>query len=89
MDVSRNAELLPGEDPESSNSEDAIHWIAVYRDLLAVLERARAASPTLSDNGSDARMDHQMIRTQIQRYQARLEFWTRHTHASAEVTEDR
>ena len=74
-------ELLDREDPESSFPEDARHWIAIYREMIAfnrgLLERA---AQVLSRPGgrrppADLAGDLTVLQDQLRRYQERLEFW--------------
>ena len=70
--------LLPDEDPESPHVDDAIHWITVYRELLEIVEHARAVSQRHADSDTELEfMDHDLLRLQAERYAARLQFWIR------------
>jgi hypothetical protein len=70
--------LMPGEDPLSSDVEDAEHWLAVYTELV---EMARAlvkpppshkpGSPT-TDTGSP---EMRFIQERLAALEDRLEFW--------------
>jgi DNA-binding response OmpR family regulator len=74
-------ELLDSEDPETPFASDARHWIAIYRERIAlhrdlldraheVLARSRAGRPVggLGD-------DIPELEEQLRRYERRLEFW--------------
>jgi hypothetical protein len=53
--------LLPGEAPTSANADEAVHWVAVYAELVEFLRsEAQPFAPALTD-----------------RYQRRLTFWVR------------
>jgi hypothetical protein len=53
--------LLPGEAPTSANADEAVHWVAVYAELVEFLRsEAQPFAPALTD-----------------RYQRRLAFWVR------------
>ena len=73
--------LLEGEDPETRFAQDARHWIAIYRELIAfrtgVLVRVQAQVRRLpaSARADATRTDVPIIEEQLARYQRRLEFW--------------
>lgn len=74
--------LLPGEDPSSSLAEDAVHWIRVYAELIAVkaslIDRAEQARHGLSDDAvKDLDLDQRLFSAQFGRYKARHEYWLR------------
>ena len=71
---------LPGEDLETAHREDAQHWLRVYGDLLAfnrtILDQIGAALPAHHAVAQAAAAeDVEIIRIQIEAYQARLDLW--------------
>lgn len=73
-------ELLAGEDPGSVFIVDAVHWIRVYGELLALkdalLERADEMTRGMSDDAmKDAAIDQRFLRAQADRYRLRREYW--------------
>jgi hypothetical protein len=72
--------LLPGENPESADIHDAIHWSKVYGELIgmtsALLERSE---PTVRDMHRDAAHEaggtQRVLRAQREHYEARYDFW--------------
>jgi hypothetical protein len=74
-------ELLPGEEPASVYLEDAVHWVRVYSELLALklalLTRSGQVLAGLSDDAvSEADVDQRLLRSQAERYARRHEYWT-------------
>jgi DNA-binding response OmpR family regulator len=75
------AYLLPLENPDSSISADARHWIAVYTELLAFKEAVMARtteelgriSEAARSEISQAEMD--ALESQKEHYRDRLDFW--------------
>jgi hypothetical protein len=72
--------LLPGEDTDSVQIDDALHWIQVYAELLrfkdSMLAAAERAAEGLTDSArADISIDQDLLRAQAQRYRARSEFW--------------
>ena len=74
-------ELLEGEDPYTQHAQDARHWVAIYRELIAfkanVLARVKAqvrSLPATSRLEATA-TDVPIIEAQLERYRRRLEFW--------------
>jgi hypothetical protein len=76
--------LLPGENPESAYLDDAVHWIAVYAELLQGKSAMLAA---LSDRLAQGReegarqelgaTDVIVLTRELDRLQARLDFWSK------------
>jgi hypothetical protein len=62
--------------------EDAVHWIAVYSELLAFKENLLAttnqslAAMQEADAHTDAMTDVVLLHTQADRYRRRLQEWT-------------
>jgi DNA-binding response OmpR family regulator len=73
--------LLEGEDPATSFTQDARHWIAVYRQMIAfkdeLLGRIRANVKTLPPSGRQDVMENDVavLEQQLMRYRRRIEFW--------------
>lgn len=73
--------LLEGEDPATSFTQDARHWIAVYRQMIAfkdeLLGRIRANVKTLPPAGRQDVMENDVavLEQQLMRYRRRIEFW--------------
>lgn len=73
--------LLEGEDPQTVFAQDARHWVAVYRELIAfrsdVLARVQAQVRRLpaSSRAAATATDTAIIEEQLVRYRRRLEFW--------------
>ena len=72
--------LLAGEDPSSTYVDDAVHWIRVYGELVAVktmlLQRAEYAMAELTDDAvSDLSIDQRLLRAQAERYRSRYAYW--------------
>ncbi len=75
-------DLLDGEDPETAHPQDARHWIAMYREMIAfnldLVERARQVlARTSPRTGAAPRLaaDIVTLEEQRRRYERRLEFW--------------
>jgi DNA-binding response OmpR family regulator len=73
---------LEGEHIETTDWEDARHWMSIYGDLLefkrGVLDRIRlelAKLPPVARNAAEG--DFQLIAGQMEGYQKRLELWNR------------
>jgi DNA-binding response OmpR family regulator len=79
--VAQADRLLEGEDPATGFTQDARHWIAVYRQMIAfkdaLLGRIRANVKTLPPAGRRDVMDNDVavIEQQLMRYRRRMEFW--------------
>jgi DNA-binding response OmpR family regulator len=73
--------LLEGEDPDTQFAQDARHWIAIYRELIAfrssVLARVQAQVRKLPASARAGAIDTDVpiIEEQLARYRRRLEFW--------------
>jgi DNA-binding response OmpR family regulator len=71
--------LLEGEDPDTRFAQDARHWIAIYRELIAFrttgLARVRAQVRGAARQAASMREDVPMIEQQLARYRRRIEFW--------------
>jgi hypothetical protein len=72
--------LMPGEDPLSSDVEDAEHWLAVYTELVE-MARALVKPPPSHKPGSptaDASNPEMVfIQERLAALEDRLEFWRR------------
>jgi DNA-binding response OmpR family regulator len=79
--VAQADRLLEGEDPATSFTQDARHWIAVYRQMIAfkdeLLGRIRANLKTLPPSGREDVLENDVavIEQQLMRYRRRIEFW--------------
>ena len=79
--VAQADRLLEGEDPATSFTQDARHWIAVYRQMIAfkdeLLGRIRANVKALPPSGRQDVMENDVavIEQQLMRYRRRIEFW--------------
>ncbi len=73
--------LLEGEDPRTVFSQDARHWIVVYREMIdfkeGLLRRIRTfmSGLPLAARQGVMESDVSMLEDQLQRYIRRLEFW--------------
>ena len=70
--------LMAGERPESPFREDALHWVRVYRDLVAfnceVMDAILERLPSFpSADGSDP--DVKLLEAHLDRLRWRLRFW--------------
>jgi hypothetical protein len=73
---------LEGEDIGTNRWEDARHWMSIYADLLefkrGILGRVRRDMTTLSPTAQKAAaIDLEIIETQMDGYQERLDLWYR------------
>jgi DNA-binding response OmpR family regulator len=78
----RPSRPLEGENIETKRWEDARHWISIYADLLdfkrGILARVRREVAALQPQAQKAAtMDIEIIETQMQGYQVRLDLWYR------------
>jgi DNA-binding response OmpR family regulator len=79
--VAQTDRLLEGENPSTMFRQDARHWIAVYRQMIAfkdqLLARMRAQVRTLppAARRDVIANDVSVLELQLRRYQRRLEFW--------------
>lgn len=72
--------LLSGEDPASDDVREAIHWMQVYGELIAMtsalLERSEPTVRSMQlDAATEAGGTQKVLRAQRQQYQARYDFW--------------
>jgi hypothetical protein len=73
---------LDGEDPKTLFVEDAVHWVAVYSELLTFTENLlfatgqSLAAMEQADAHTDAMTDLVLLRAQAARYRRRLQEWT-------------
>jgi hypothetical protein len=74
--------LLQGEDPNSSDPEDARHWAAVYGELLSfkedLLSTARQRQARMSEATAKKEVtatDIQILEVERDRLRRRLNFW--------------
>jgi hypothetical protein len=79
--------LLPGEDPDSTDPADGVHWVRVYRDLIelttVLLERTESALRAMTGDAiREADLDQRLLRIQRERYLSRYEFWTNQVAAA-------
>ena len=71
--------LMAGERPESPFREDAVHWVRVYRDLVAfncqvmdaITERLKSVASTDGTGSSDL----DLLEAHLDRLRWRLAFW--------------
>lgn len=75
-------ELLDREDPDTAFASDARHWIAIYRERIALyrdlLDRAhQVAARSRPGRGMNGALgdDIALLEEQLRRYERRLEFW--------------
>jgi len=79
--VALAGDLLEGEDPDTQYAQDARHWVAIYRELIAfkanVLARVQAQVRRLptSTRAEATATDVPILQAQLERYRRRLEFW--------------
>jgi hypothetical protein len=73
--------LLPGEQTDTTVSEDAVHWASVYTKLrdtkLQLIANLRELMERQPDDVKDEleRADVRMLEMQVQRFEKRLAFW--------------
>jgi DNA-binding response OmpR family regulator len=73
--------FLEGEDPDTAYPQDARHWVAIYRELIAfksnVLARVQDQVRRLpaASRAEATAADVPLIEAQLMRYRRRLEFW--------------
>ena len=71
--------LIPGEQPDTDDPEDARQWITIYRELVSFAERTLIRIRNGESNGrrltdtDDA--DQHWMEAHLQRLQSRLQFW--------------
>jgi DNA-binding response OmpR family regulator len=79
--VIQTDKLLEGENPATTYNQDARHWIAVYRQMIAfkdqLLGRMRAQVEALPPAARQDVIDNQVrvLELQLNRYQRRIDFW--------------
>jgi hypothetical protein len=77
--------LMDGENPDSTEIEDAIHWSNVYGELITFKERLlaqmRSGLPSLpGEAAAEVRgVDMAITRQQMERYKSRRAFWEQRT----------
>jgi hypothetical protein len=73
--------LLPGEDPDTQQLDDAELWVQVYSELIGVKHDLMArldghlsglSKPAQAELTS---VDQELLRDQVARFERRLEFW--------------
>jgi hypothetical protein len=74
--------LLEGEDPTSTLTEDAEHWISVYRELISYKESLLDTSAEQMDDlkhvesmGEVSEIDGVILAAELERFRRRLSFW--------------
>lgn len=73
--------LLEGENPATTYNQDARHWIAVYRQMIAfkdqLLGRMRSRVDALPPAARQDVIDNdvRVLEVQLNRYQRRIDFW--------------
>jgi hypothetical protein len=74
--------LLDGEDPRTKRQDDVRHWITAYTELvdykerlLATSARDRSTMETEAARQETAEVDIPILRTELDRYRRRLQFW--------------
>lgn len=74
--------LLDGEDPDTRYADDAAHWVNVYTELLLFKQRLIGAGEQalremseVSARKEAAGIDLDVLRTERDRLQARVDFW--------------
>lgn len=72
--------LIPGEQPDSDDPEDARQWVTIYRELVAFAERslARLRGEATTNGGlrpASTDADERWMESHLRRLRARLEFW--------------
>jgi hypothetical protein len=72
--------LLPGEDPASPYSEDAVHWATIYRELITFKESVLREYPEPQDRLSESteaelRHDEEGLQVELERLRLHLRYW--------------
>lgn len=72
--------LLEGEDPDTTDPEEAQHWVATYAELLGfkqdVVEQAEASAEGLRERAQpEAEADLTLLRSERERLLRRHQFW--------------
>jgi DNA-binding response OmpR family regulator len=79
--VIQTDKLLEGENPATTYNQDARHWIAVYRQMIAfkdrLLGRMRSRVDALPPAARQDVIDNdvRVLELQLNRYQRRIDFW--------------
>jgi hypothetical protein len=74
--------LLPGEDLQSVEPDDAAHWARIYRELMQAKQTlADDLAASLREVGDEAHaelesVDMVMIKVQLDRFQRRFRYWS-------------
>ncbi len=75
--------LMPGEDPETPYLDDALHWHAVYTEMLqgkaamlAALTDRLARMREDEARGELGDTDVVLLEKELKRFQRRIDFWT-------------
>lgn len=80
-DKNRVARMQPGEDPSSRLSEDAVHWSAVYEELITFKERLLAEVENKIEEadepavGAELGHDRDILRFELRRLRLHHAFW--------------
>lgn len=73
--------LMEGEDPETTDLDDARHWLNVYRELhsfkldLLTKLHSRVQTMTKEDAQAEAQADERLLELELQRFENREAFW--------------
>ena len=73
--------LLPGEDPASTDPEDADHWVSVYSELLELKQQLTTNLRDMMEHQRQdvqdelERADVRLLKREIERFEHRLAFW--------------
>ena len=76
--------LLEGEDPDTTDPEEAERWLAAYGELLGfkhdVVGQAEASAEGLPDRAKpEAEADLTVLHSERERLQRRYDFWQKRT----------
>lgn len=76
--------LLDGEDPDTTDPEEAERWVAAYAELLGfkkdVVDQAETSAAGLPDPAKpEAEADLTLLRSERERLHRRYRFWQRRT----------
>jgi DNA-binding response OmpR family regulator len=72
--------LFRGENPQTDHAVDAAHWMNIYRELIAFQEgllarNGHADNPASENAGAPVSLDAAGLKSQLEQYRRRLEFW--------------
>jgi hypothetical protein len=71
--------LMVGERPESPFREDALHWVRVYRDLVAfncqIMDAVTERLQSVASSDGPGQPDLELLQAHLDRLRWRLEFW--------------